>query len=165
MSNLQSLKSSQVARTDVGRSITLYSASRSLGEALMCPASAQELQNDIYGRPASQQTLPVNLDASCAQGTMYPAERQIAVENQNRPYIPICAAGMRGSSDLMSKGRNLMEQDLYGFGRQADFVRHYPTANNAPWDFPPPRKPNYHYRMEQPNTLSHDSNRSSYFHN
>jgi len=158
----QTLKSASLVRVDTGRSTTLYSSSRSLGESLMCPASAQELQNDVYGRPASQQTLPVNLDASCAQGTMYPAHRMIAIENQNRPYVPICAAGMRGGGDLMGVGRNLISQDLYGFGRQADFVRHYPSPNNAPWDVPPPKKPNYYWRNEQPSTLSHDSTRSAY---
>lgn len=163
MAQLQTLKSANLVRVDAGRSTTLYSASRSLGESLMCPASAQELQNDVYGRPASQQTLPVNLDASCAQGTMYPANRQIAIENQNRPYIPICAAGLRGGGDSMGVGRNLMEQDLYGFGRQADFVKQYPTANNAPWDVAPPRQPNYYWRVEQPTTFTHDATISSYF--
>ncbi len=155
------LKSASVVRVDAGRSTTLYSASRTLGESLMCPASAQELQNDVYGRPASQQTLPVNLDASCAMGSMYPSYRMIAVENQNRPYIPICAAGMRGG-DPMGVGRNLMAQDLYGFGRQGDFVRTYPTANNAPWDLPSPKRANYRDRMTAPSTLSHDSSKSLY---
>jgi hypothetical protein len=153
----QTLKSANQTRVDTGRSITLYSASRSLGESLMCPAGAQELQNDVYGRPASQQTLPVNLDASCAQGSMYPSYRQIAVENQNRPYIPICAAGMRGG-DTMGVGRDLIPQDLYGFGVGGEFVRHYNTANNAPpWDNAPPRRPNFYWRMEQPATLTHDA--------
>lgn len=160
---MQTLKSSNSTRVDTGRSVTLYSAARSLGESLMCPASAQDLQNDIYGRPASQQTLPVNLDASCAQGSMYPAYRQIAVENQNRPYIPVCAAGMRGGGDMQGVGRDLVPQDLYGFGRQGDFVRTYPTANNAPWDTPEPKGPNYYRRMEQPFSFTHDSQISSYF--
>lgn len=157
------LKSANLIRVDPGRSTTLYSASRSLGESLMCPASAQNLQNDVYGRPASQQTLPVNLDASCAQGSLYPAYRQIAIENQNRPYIPICAAGMRGGGDLMGVGRNLSPQDLFGFGRQGDFVRQYNTANNAPWEQPLPRRANYYWRLEQPSTFTHDSTKSSYF--
>lgn len=156
---MQTLKSGLVVRVDQGRSTSLYSASRSLGESLMCPANAQNLQNDVYGRPASQQTLPVNLDASCAMGSMYPAPRMIAVENQNRPYIPICAAGMRGGGDTLN-GRNLISQDLYGFGQGGNFVREYPTANNAPFDFPPPARPNYHWRMEQPFTFSHDAARS-----
>lgn len=160
MSSVQTLKSANLVRVDTGRSAKLYSASRTLGESLMCPASAHELQHDIYGRPVSQQTLAVNKDASCAQGTMYPAYRQIAIENQNRPYIPICAAGLRGGGDPMGVGRNLMPQDLYGFGRQADFVRHYPSANNAPWDQAPPQRPNYYWRMEQPSSLSHDATRS-----
>lgn len=163
MSATQSLKSANGVRVDTGRSVTLYSAARSLGESLMCPAAAQDLQNDIYGRPASQQTLPVNLDASCGQGSMFPAYRQIAVENQNRPYIPVCAAGMRGGGDMMGVGRDLVPQDLYGFGRQGDFVRNYSTANNAPWDKPEPMQPNYYRRMEQPFSLTHDSQRSAYF--
>jgi hypothetical protein len=134
-----------------------------LGESLMCPASAQNLQNDIYGRPASQQTLPVNLDASCAQGSMFPAYRQIAIENQNRPYIPVCAAGMRGGGDMMGVGRDLVPQDLYGFGRGGDFVKDYPTANNAPWDNPQPAQPNYYRRMEQPFSLTHDATISAYY--
>lgn len=157
------LKSANVVRVDVGRSTTLYSAARSLGESLMCPASAQHLQNDVYGRPASQQTLPVNLDASCATGSMYPAPRQIAIENQNRPYIPICAAGMRGGGDMMGVGRDLIPEDLYGFGRGGDFVRQYNTANNAPWDPPQAPQPNYYRRMEQPFSFTHDADISAYF--
>ena len=161
---MQTLKSGLVVRVDQGRSTSLYSASRSLGESLMCPANAQNLQNDVYGRPASQQTLPVNLDASCAMGSMYPAPRMIAVENQNRPYIPICAAGMRGgSADGMGVGRNLMAQDLYGFGQSGNFVRTYPTKNDAPFDFPPPARPNYHWRMDQPFTFTQDSTKSAYY--
>lgn len=163
MSHTQSLKSANLVRVDTGRSTTLYSAARQLGESLMCPASAQDLQNDVYGRPASQNTLPVNLDASCAQGTLYPAYRQIAIENSNRPYISICAAGMRGGGDMMGVGRDLAPQDLYGFGRSGDFVRQYPTANNAPFDFPQPAQPNYSRRMEQPFSMTHDSSRSAYF--
>jgi len=153
---VQTLKSANLVRVDTGRSITLYSSSRSLGESLMCPAGGQNLQNDVYGRPASQQTLPVNLDASCAMGSQYPSYRQIAVENQNRPYIPICAAGMRGG-DTMGVGRDLIPQDLYGFGVSGEFVRHYNTANNAPWDLPPQPRPNFYWRMEMPNTFSHDA--------
>jgi hypothetical protein len=163
MSHIQTLKSANLVRVDAGRSTSLYSASRQLGESAMCPAGAQELQNDIYGRPASQQTLPVNLDASCAQGTLFPAYRQIAIENQNRPYIPICAAGMRGGGDTMGVGRDLAPQDLYGFGRQGDFVRTYSTPNNAPWDKPQPKQPNYYFRMEQPFTFTHDSTKTAYF--
>lgn len=156
MAGNSSMKSANGVRVDVGRSTTLYSAARCLGESLMCPASAQDLQNDIYGRPAAQSTLALN-DASCAQGTLYPAYRRIAVENQNRPYIPICAAGMRGAGDFMGVGRDLVPQDLYGFGDQANFVRHYNTANDAPPDVPQPRKMNYHRRMEQPFSFTHDA--------
>jgi len=159
----QTLKSANLVRVDPARSIDLYSAGRQLGEALMCPASAQEIQNDIYGRPASQQTLPINRDAACGQGTRYPAARHIAIENQNRPYIPICSAGMRGGGDLMGVGRNLTPQDLYGFGQEGDYVRHYSTANNAPWDIAPPSQPNYYHRLEQPFSFTHDATKSAYF--
>ena len=163
MSHIQSLKSSQAARVDVGRSITLYSAARTLGESLMCPAGAQVLTNDIYGRPAPQSTLPVNLDASCATGSLYPAYRQIAIENQNRPYVPICAAGMRGAGDMMGVGRDLIPQDLYGGGHQGDFVKVYDTPNNLQPERPVTRRPNFRARMEQPFSMTHDGTRSAYY--
>jgi len=162
MTHVQTLKSANSQRVDVGRAVDLYSAARCLGESLMCPASAQNLQNDIYGRPASQQTLPVNLDASCAQGSQYPAYRQIAIENQNRPYVPICAAGMRGGGDFMGVGRDMIPQDLYGTGNSGNFVQVYDTANGAPNEWPTPAGPNYRRRMEQPFSFSHDAQRGTY---
>lgn len=158
----QTLKAALQSRVDTGRSISLYSASRSLGESLMCPASAQDLQNDVYGRPAPQTTLSLR-DASCSHGTLYPAYRRLAVENAERPYIPICAAGMRGG-DLMGVGRDLIPQDLYGFaGSSGEFVRHYNTPANQPWETPAPQRPNYYWRLEQPATLTHDSTRANRF--
>ena len=156
MSAIQTLKSASQSRVDVGRATTLYSSARTLGESLMCPASAQVLMNDVYGRPAPQSTLPLN-EASCAQGSMYPSYRRIAIENQDRPYIPICASGLRGGGDMMGVGRDLIPQDLYGFGPGSEFVRTYSTPNNAPWDNAPPRRPNYYWRLEQPVNFSHDA--------
>lgn len=86
---MQTLKSTNRKRIDTGYAEALYSASRTQGKACMCGAGPQYLQRDIYGRPASQQTLTVNLDASCAQGTSFPAHRMIEVENYNRPYTHI----------------------------------------------------------------------------
>lgn len=163
MTKIQTLKSANSVRVNTGLAPELYSASRSLGESLMCPASAQLLANDIYGRPASQNTLPVNRDASCAQGSWYPSYRQIAIENQTRPYIPIAAAGMRGAGDLMGVGRDLTPVDLYGDGRGGAFVRQYSTNNNAQWDVSSKRVPMQYNRFEQPSTLSHDATVSAYY--
>ena len=164
MSTVQSLKSANLVRVDTGRANVLYSASRTLGESLLCPAGAQEIQNDVYGRPASQSTLPVNRDASCAMGTMYPAPRMIAVENLARPYVPICAAGLRGAGDFMGVGRDLAAQDLYGMGRQGDFIRNYNTHNNAPPDFSNgPNMTNYYQRREQPFSWTMDATKQGYY--
>ena len=144
MSSIQSLKAANSQRVDTRRAAEMYSGSRMLGDPNMCPASAQELQHDVYGRPASQQTLSVNLDASCAAGSQFPAARQIATESYNRPYVPICAAGSRGAGDFMGVARDHNPQNMYGAGHSGDFVRHYPTPNGAPWDSRDPRAPTGH---------------------
>lgn len=136
---MQTLKAANSQRVDTRRAAEMYSGTRMLGSPDMCPASAQELQHDVFGRPASQQTLRVNLDAACAQGSQFPAERQIAIESYNRPYVPICAAGERGAGDFMGVSRDNNPQNLYGSGYSGNFVRHYDTPNNAPWDTPDPR--------------------------
>lgn len=163
MSKIQTLKSASSTRIDTGLAPELYSASRGLGESLMCPANAQLIQNDIYGRPASQNTLPMKLDASCAQGSFYPADRIMAIENQARPYIPIAAAGMRGAGDLMGVGRDLNPVNLYGDGRSGSFVRQYSTPNNAPFEQVSRRVPMVFNRREQPSTLSMDSQQSAFY--
>lgn len=163
-SNIQSLKSANLVRVDVGKSENLYAASRELGEPMMCPASAQKLQHDIYGRPASQNTLNIMTDASCGSLSSMNAERHIQRENNERPYLPICSAGMRGVGDLMGMGRDLTPQNLYGEGHRGDFVRHYNTRNNAPWD-PAVEHFKYYNRIEQPSSLSMDSTKSAYWHN
>jgi len=163
MSKIQTLKSASAVRVDTGLAPELYSASRTLGESLMCPASAQLIQNDIYGRPASQNTLPMKLDASCAQGSFYPADRIMAIENQARPYIPLAAAGMRGAGDLLGLGRDLSPVNLYGDGRSGAFVRQYPTANGAPWDLASRRTPMVFANRTQPSTLSHDAQISAFY--
>lgn len=160
--NYQTLKSANLVRVDQGKSINLYAARQNLGEVLMCPASAQVLQHDIYGRPASQNTLTVNLDASCATGSQYPAPRQIQIENQNRPYLPICEAGLRGSADFQGTGRDLIPQNLYGEGERGNMVRHYNTQNNAPWEWEASQQrelqqPYYYFRKHQPMDFSHDA--------
>jgi hypothetical protein len=163
----QSLKSASLVRVDSGKSYHLYASARNLGESLMCPAGAQYLQNDIYGRPASQNTLPVHLDASCAQGSQYNAERHIQIENMVRPYLPICSAGLRGAGDLQGVGRDLVPQNLYGEGQRGNMVRIYNTKNNAPWEWEAGmqsayRKDPYYFRVEQRNNFSHDATKNNF---
>jgi hypothetical protein len=162
---IQTLKSSNHIRVDQGKAHHLAAARFNLGEPLLCAASAQNLQHDIYGRPASQNTLTVNLDASCGQLSQYPASRHIAIENQTRPYLPICTAGLRGAGDLAGYGRDLMPQDLYGEGNRGNFVRHYSTANNSPYEWEKNASPPQYYshRKEQPFTFSHDASKTAYF--
>ena len=157
----QSLKSALTQRVRIDQAQRLGSQRQNQGEGLMCPASAGHLGSDVYGRPVSQNTLLLN-DASCSNYTEFPASRRIEVENLERPYLPICAAGLRGASDFMGKGRDLMPQDLYGDGHRGNFVRHYPTANNAP--FHPQSVPSTatFQKKVQPFNYSHDATSGTY---
>lgn len=156
LSTTQTLKSALQTRVRSDRSERLGSQRQHLGEGLMCPAGAQNISFDIFGRPVNQNTLPL-LDSACSNYTIFSAERRIEVENQERPYIPICAAGNRGASDFMGMGRDNLPQNLYGDGYAGNMIRHYDTANNSPWEAPSvPSRPFYQSRI-QPFDFSHDA--------
>ena len=125
----QTLKSALDARVRLDQASRLGSQRQNLGEGMMCPAGAGHIMHDIYGRPATQNTLTVN-DSACSNYTEFPASRRMNIETMERPYLAICAASLRGAGDFMGKGRDLIPQNLYLMGHQGDFVRHYPTANN-----------------------------------
>jgi len=162
MASGQTLKSALTQRVRIDQASRLGSQRQNLGEGLMCPASAGDLANDVYGRPADQNTLTVN-DAACSNYTKFSAARRIEVENLERPYLPICAAGLRGGSDFMGVGRDQLPQNLYGSGHRGDMVRHYPTANNAPFhEGPQGSNPSYYQKKIQPFTFSHDATSGSY---
>lgn len=131
----QSLKSAQSSRVDLGQVQRLASSRQDLGEGLMCPAGSGSISNDVYGRPANMNTLTVNLpyDASCSNYT-YDAAWQMQRETNERPYMPICAAGLRGAADFMGVGRDLMPQNVYGgVSGRGNFIRTFNTPNNAPY--------------------------------
>jgi|GEM_PF-5953086 len=153
----QSLKSALDSRVRTDQSDRLGSQRSDLGEGLMCPAGAGDIQFDVYGRPASQKTLRLT-DSACSNYTEYSSARRIEVENMERPYLPVCAAGLRGAADYMGKGRDLIPQNLYGEGYQGNMVRHYPTATNMPWSEGPqgPNAP-YYQKKIQPFSYSHDA--------
>lgn len=153
----QSLKSALDSRVRIDQSERLGSQRQNLGEGLMCPAGSGDIQFDIYGRPASQKTLRLT-DSSCSNYTEWSARRRIEVENMERPYLPVCAAGLRGASDMMGKGRDLLPQNLYGEGYQGNMVRHYPTANNyQPSEGPQGPSVSYYQKQIQPFSYSHDA--------
>ena len=158
----QSLKSALDARVRNDQSSRLGSQRQNLGEGLMCPAGSGDIQFDIYGRPSSQKTLLLN-DSACSNYTEWSSARRIEVENLERPYLPVCAAGLRGAGDYMGKGRDNLPQNLYGGGYQGNMVRHYPTANNMPWSEGPqgPRAP-YYQKQIQPFAYSLDASGFTY---
>jgi hypothetical protein len=158
----QTLKSSLDARIRIDQSERLGSQRQNLGEGLMCVAGAGDIAFDIYGRPSDQNTLLLN-DSACSNYTKWSSARRIQVENQERPYLPICAAGLRGAGDFMSKGRDLIPQNLYGEGYQGNMVRHYPTATNMPWsEGPQGPMPAYSQKLVQPFSYSMDSSSFTY---
>lgn len=158
----QTLKSALAARVRDDQAYRLGSQRQNLGEGMMCPAGAGDLANDIYGRPVSQKTLLLD-DAACSNYTEWSAARRIAVENQERPYLPVCAAGLRGAGDFMGVGRDMTVQNMYGTGMEGNFVRNYSTPNNMPPDGPAgPRAP-YTQRPVQPWTGSMDATSGAFY--
>lgn len=153
----QSLKSALDSRVRIDQADRLGSQRQNLGEGLMCPAGSGSIAFDVYGRPADQNTLLLN-DAACSNYTKWSAARRIQVENLERPYLPICAAGLRGAADFMGKARDNMPQNLYGTGYQGNMIRHYDTANNMPWsEGPQGPNPPYYQKQVQPFSFSHDA--------
>lgn len=153
----QTLKSALDARVEVAQAGRLGSQRQNLGEGLMCPAGSGDIAFDIYGRPVDQNTLRLT-DSACSNYTKFSSARRIEIENQERPYLPICAAGLRGAADFLGKGRDNLPQNLYGEGYSGNMVRHYPTANNAPWSQGPQGPlPPYTMKQVQPFSYSHDA--------
>lgn len=153
---MQTLKSSDASRVRTDAAERLAGQRMSQGEGSMCPAGAGDIHTDVYGRPVTQNTLTL-LDASCGMYTKFSAQRRIAVENSERPYLPICAAGLRGAADFAAIGRDINPKNVYGEGDRGRFVRDYATANNGP-----PQAPAVHTipvapRAVQPFRGSHDA--------
>lgn len=164
---MQTLKSAQVARVSIGKSQNGGLHRENLGEGLFCPASAQVIANDVYGRPASQNTLGFSeggfftQEPACPQYTNYSCRNMLSFENAQRPYLGIAAAGMRGASDMMGVGRQNIPQNLFGEGHRGDNIRNYPTPNNYPPDAAMVPHNVYYRQKVQPYTYSMDET----FHN
>lgn len=123
----QNLKSASQPRVNVG--VTRNQAIARLNGHFdsLCPTSAPDLQNDIYGRNVGH--LGVDMRGGGAECNNYLPPGQssfdhITRENLERPYAYIGPEGARGGSDLMGVGRSLMPQDLFGFGIAGNFVRY-----------------------------------------
>lgn len=159
----QSLKSAQQMRVRQDRANRLGSSRQDLGEGLMCPAGSGVISFDIYGRPANQNTLTLT-DSACSNYTQFSSARRIEVENSERPYLNVCASGNRGGGDFLGVARDKFVQDLYGSGYGGNFVRHYDTPGNAPWDISPQSvPPAFYHRRIQPWTGSHDATDNSIY--
>ncbi len=166
----QSLKAAMQSRVVQAQSERLGSQRQNLGEGLTCPAGSGNIHHDIYGRPVTQNTLDLR-DSACSH-YLINASEYMQYETNHRPHLPICAAGLRGASDMMGVGRDLIPQNLYNSGYnpalpadkqdlgnfRGDFERTYGTPNNAPpqHKWPLPRADPYD-RWFQPWDLSLDA--------
>ena len=166
----QSLKAAMQSRVVQAQSERLGSQRQNLGEGLTCPAGSGNIHHDIYGRPVTQNTLDLR-DSACSH-YLINASEYMQYETNHRPHLPICAAGLRGASDMMGVGRDLIPQNLYNSGYnpalpadkqdlgtfRGDFERTYGTPNNAPPQqrWPLPRADPYD-RWFQPWDLSLDA--------
>ena len=147
MSQIQSLKSASQVRVNIAAAERIGQERLLLGDSTgqgntLCPASAHDLNFDQYFRPANQNTLKMAAP-DCNGGGIWTASRRVEVENLERPYIPVCAAGFRGG-DTAGLGRDLLPKGLYDGSYRGNFVRHYPTANNMPATRPLPNNSRPH---------------------
>jgi len=130
-SQTQTLKSVLESRVRLDQAQRVASSRQNLGEGATCTMGGM-LSFDVYGRPATANTLNLN-DSSCSHYTGIDAKTYLAYENNTRPHIPICSAGLRTHADLMGNGRDLNPSDVYGTGSERGrFQRMFSTLNNAP---------------------------------
>jgi len=138
------LKSAIDGRVNISTAQRIGSERTNGGHGANCVAEAGELRHDVYGRPASQNTLDLS-NSDCSKYTEFNVRRRIATESIERPYVPVCRVGRPG--DGMAVGRDVNPRDIYGgtdCGR-GNFFREYSSPNNAPpSQFVPPLK-NTHY--------------------
>lgn len=134
-----SLKAALVSRVDpaqaerLAQDRILLGGSTSQGGCL-CPAGANKLYFDVYMRPVNPKTLKSGASPDCSGPCgVWNAQKRIEVENVERPYLPICAAGFRGG-DPLGVGRDITPMGIYDGTNRGKFIRHYNTPNNAPPD-------------------------------
>lgn len=115
------LKPAMSARVRVDQAFRNYSNVYHGGHAEFCPAnSGDHDSHDEYGRLVSANTNHINVEPSCHHHNMS-IHRRIEIENNARPYIPLCSAGGRGG-DFMGVGRQYAPSGIYGATR-GGFVR------------------------------------------
>ena len=112
--NGQTLKATLQSRVINAQTERLSSQRQNLGEGLTCPAGSGNIHHDVYGRPVTQNTLDLR-DSACSH-YLIDASEFMQYETNHRPHLPICAAGLRGASDMAGWGRDLLPQNLYNEG-------------------------------------------------
>ena len=140
--NGQTLKATLQSRVINAQTERLSSQRQNLGEGLTCPAGSGNIHHDVYGRPVTQNTLDLR-DSACSHYLIDAAEF-MQYETNHRPHLPICAAGLRGASDMAGWGRDIISQNLYNEGYnpalgddqnlgdfRGNFERTFSTPNNA----------------------------------
>lgn len=148
-SQTQTLKSVLESRVRLDQAQRIAHSRLNLGEGATCSMGGM-ISHDVYGRPVTANTLNLN-DSACSHYTGIDAKTYLAYENNQRPHIPICSAGLRTHADLMGNGRDLNPSDVYGqLNDRGRFQRLYPTLNNAQphQDSMRPRTNPYERRMK-----------------
>lgn len=120
------LKPAQSARVRTDQAFRNYTDVYMGGHAEFCPASTGDHDmHDEYGRLVSANTLHNRSEPSCHHHFL-PLHRRLEIENNDRPYIPLCSAGGRGA-DFMGTGRQYHPTNIYGpsrggFARSASYL-------------------------------------------
>jgi len=131
----QSLKAAITSRVDPATAIRNFSNNYDLGYHENCPVKSSDLFFDIYGRVVPHTILNTSGSTDgCSSRSFYSTKRRIAVENLERPYVPVAQAGSRWGGDPQGDARNRQAYNVYEQGRGSGFVRTYQTPNDAPPD-------------------------------
>lgn len=101
MSHTQSFKSVLSPRISVADADRVFSQSRTLGDPLGCPISAQTAYVDEFGRPSPNPDKLLRLNDSACSNFVYPVQNVVMNEQVHRPILGPFAIGSRGKSDLM----------------------------------------------------------------
>jgi len=129
MSYIQTFKSAYDLRARPDNSFRLASERLNAGHGILCPAGAQNINFDVYGRPVTQNTLDLR-DSSCSN-YIFDVRTFMGYESNARPSVPISQAGLRGG-DTLNVGREIMPRDLYGYNPRGYFHKDYNSLNNTP---------------------------------
>ena len=120
-------------RVRYDRAINAYHTQRDTGNPILCPAGAQNINYDEFGRGANINTLQVNRDGACGNYT-YTASDHIQFENNNRPDVNrfIRLHRQYASDDATGRRMDQIPRNLYDPQNKTYHSQYYRNSEYAP---------------------------------